>query len=145
MILVNSSDWNKNRRVFKDIHCLGYPFYHVHPHKQISAYNLCFHVPEQVHYVIVFGSSVHPWHQHYKDLDVCLIGKKMPDDVSFRDMKTQTHGYDFLSYEIDEFLRKINEINSVCFDIKNEGVLIYEKSVLGFNGFYSVCSTMVWP
>ena len=124
------TEWNKNKRIYKDIHGFGYPFYHIHPYKQKTVKHIIDNLHPSINYVIVFGSSVHPWHKWWKDLDLCVIGKLTDDVISESQPKLYCKGVsiDFLYYQtLDNLYEDSCRTGSVRYYIKNEGVMVYEK------------------
>ena len=120
--------WNFGKWVFNDIHGLGYPYYHIHPHKQLAVKHLVANLPDAITHVIIFGSSVGNWHTADKDLDVCLIGDLDETTQSRRKMKLDGIGYDFLRYKSTcELFGFEDDINNIRHNILKEGVLVYAK------------------
>ena len=125
------SSWNKNKWRFKDIHSLGFPYNHIHPHKQKAVKHLVDRLPSWVSHVIVFGSAVGTWHLRERDLDVCIIGENpVFADCSYRaDLRMKGIGIDFLEKpSLADVLELGASINSVYRDVVSGGVMVYEKS-----------------
>ena len=121
-------NWNNGKWVFNDIFGLGYPYYHVHPHKQLAVKHLVENLPDAITHAIVFGSSVGNWHTADRDLDICLIGDIEESTQSRLKMKLDGIGYDFLRYNSpSELIGFEEDINSVRYSIVKEGVLVYAK------------------
>ena len=117
-------EWNRGKWIFKDIHGYGYPYYHIHPYKQKVVREIVEYLPDWVEGVIVFGSAIHPSHMWWNDLDICVIGHRQ------RGKSVGYHGVDcdilYLKsledlVELAEF-----EFNSIYYNIKQDGVLVYE-------------------
>ena len=123
-------EWNKGKRKFYDKYSLGFPFYHIHPHKQMEVKYLVENRPDWVTHIFVFGSAIATWHFWWKDLDIYLVGGKNKLTTSERlAMQMKTTTYDMLKCDsIDEIFEYKNEINHVKGDVFREGVLVYEKS-----------------
>jgi hypothetical protein len=118
---------------FKDVYGYGTPFTQIHPYKQQAAKHIVDTKPDWVTHIIIFGSAIGTWHFYEKDLDVCLIGRD-PEPIEERSynyqrsMKQDGVGYDFLTYDTyEELLKHKNDINTVQYDILNEGVTVYAK------------------
>lgn len=115
--------WNKGKWKFKDIHKLGFPFFHIHPYKQALASELTANLPETIDYLFVFGSSVHTWHKWWKDIDVCVVGSDRSCLETLTDMlKTKN---DLIHYEsVDKLLGADRGLSK---QIRKEGVMLYGK------------------
>ena len=125
---MNMHNWNKGKWIFKDIHNLDYPFYHIHPYKQLITYELTRALPNWVTHVIVFGSSTHSSHMFWKDLDICLVGEYIKD-TKYIELKDKFRCCDIIKVASMERLRELADynFNSVYYNIMKEGVLVYEK------------------
>ena len=120
-------------RKFFDKYNLGKPYIYIHSHKQEHAKHIVDNKPDWVTHIIIFGSAVHSWHYYEKDLDICIIGEnthKLNDDFSYRSkLKMKGCSYDFVEYSsVDELLTYKESINSIGYNILNEGVFIYGES-----------------
>lgn len=86
-------------------------------------------LPDTVDELWVFGSAVTPYCRPDSDLDVCVVGEK----ISREDRKKLAHaprrGMDLLSITPDEFDKECSDKNSVYYDVRNKGLLIYKKGV----------------
>lgn len=125
-----SQKWNQGKWVFYDKHRLGYPYYHIHPHKQEAIKYVVENIPDWVTNVIVFGSSVGTWHIAEKDIDICIVGDN-PDAQSLlyrKEIKPKGIGCDFLEKPDMKTVKQLAEDkSSVYFDIWHKGVMVYEK------------------
>ena len=120
-------NWNRNKRIFKDIDNLGYPFYHVHPYKQNAVKFLVDRIDEEIKQVLVFGSAVHTWHFYEKDLDLCFI---CPDDyvIDRNKLRYKNTELNILTYpSFVDLYKYIDDINCVRTNIVREGVLVYAR------------------
>lgn len=121
--------WNAGKWIFKDIYNLGYPFVHIHPHKQKVVEYLIENSPSWVTHIIIFGSSVGTWHLYHSDLDVCLIGSDTLTTQERQNMSKRDIRYNFLYYKsINEILDNIHELNDVQGEIARKGVMVYEQA-----------------
>ena len=121
--------WNDDKWIFKDIYNLGYPFFHIHPHKQKVVEYLMKNIPVWITHVIIFGSSVGTWHLYHSDLDVCLIGSDTLTTKERQEMSQRDIRYNFLYYKsVDEILENIHELNDVRGEIARKGVMVYEQA-----------------
>ena len=131
MFKQNMIDWNKNKWVFRDIYNLGFPYYHIHPHKQLISKKINEKIPLWIEYVIVFGSAVGTWHTYEKDLDLCIVGQnfKRKNCLYRKNLLDSKVCIDFLEINsLEELYTYKSEKNSVYFDIINEGVMLYAKN-----------------
>ena len=116
--------WNKDKWRFNDIHNLGFPYYHIHPYKQKIAKEIINNLPLTVKNLIVYGSSVGTWHKWWKDIDLCVIGADrlcIEALTDFIKIKNDMVYYDSL-YPI------LNADRGLAYQIKKEGVMIYDES-----------------
>ena len=117
-------EWNKRRWIFFDKHNLGYPFIHIHPYKQKAVKYLVDNIYDSIDNVIIFGSSVRNNHIDTSDLDVCIIGDLTNKSL----LRIPEINYNWLDYEsLSDIIEYRNKIDSVRYDIFNEGVMVYEK------------------
>ena len=123
MINLNIKLWNKGRWRFKDIHNLGFPFYHVHPYKQKIAKEIVTNLPHTVRNLILFGSSVNTWHKWWKDVDVCVIG----DDRHCLEALTDSIKIKNDLIYFDNIHVLVNAEGGLAYQIKKEGVMLYAK------------------
>ena len=115
--------WNKGKWKFKDIHNLGFPYYHVHPYKQKIAKEIIDSLPDTITNLIVFGSSVNTWHKWWKDIDICVVGtSRHCIEILTDNIKTKN---DLIYYENLHSL--VNADVGLAYQIKKEGVMLYEK------------------
>jgi predicted nucleotidyltransferase len=116
---------------FFDKYNLGAPFIYIHPYKQLAAKKIADNAPENLDYIIIFGSAVTPACYCESDIDVCLIGRDA-DKIKTRPMRTEGQAYDFLSYtSLESFLAlKRNDKFNVESRILEDGVIIYERENL---------------
>ena len=126
--------WNSDRLIFKDIHNLGYPIYHIHPYKQKVVHEICNLVNSILAYIthlIVFGSSVQSYHYNWCDLDICLVGNHSlltNDDYT---ALTRIHtNIDIIRVESLDMLNTLARLhfNSVYWNIRKDGVMVYDNS-----------------
>ena len=116
--------WNKGKWRFNDIHYLGFPYYHIHPYKQMITHEIIANLPFSVVNLIVFGSSVNTWHKWWKDIDLCVIGaNKICIEALTDNIKVKN---DLVYYDSLDTL--INANRGLEYQIRKEGVMIYEKS-----------------
>lgn len=84
-------------------------------------------VPDSVDELWVFGSSVTKYCRPDSDLDICIVGNK----ISKEDRKTIVHaarrGVDLLDINKKQFEIESSDRDSVFYEVKNKGVMIYKK------------------
>ena len=121
-------EWNKDRWIFKDIHRLGYPYYFIHPHKQVAVKYLVENLPDNTQYVLIFGSSVGTWHFSSGDLDICIIRDNKCSTSERNSMCLRNIDYNILEFNsLQEILSAKNELNDVKGEIFRKGVIVYES------------------
>ena len=91
-------------------------------------------LPESIEELWVFGSAVTPYCRPDSDLDICVVG----DNISREDRKIIAHaprrGMDLLDITSSEFEKESSDKNSVYYNVKNKGLLIYKKGEGLVNG-----------
>ena len=118
------AEWNRNKKMFKDIHNFGYPYFHIHPYKQKTVKVMVDNINANIDYLIIFGRSVQDWHMWWKDLDYCIIG----DSKIICIPKTTEHTYHCLDYKDLDCILQAKSYSDVKYHIKTEGVMVYEKN-----------------
>ena len=121
-------EWNRNRLVFPNSDCTGYPYCHIHPYKQDAVQYFVENKPEWITHVIVFGSAVTTAHLWYSDLDICVIGERDAANLSYRRAKLDTVNYDIVWRSSIDHLRDSAQRNYPVYrDILQKGVLVFGK------------------
>ena len=121
-------EWNRGRWVFNDIHGLGFPYWHIHPYKQKAVKQVVDCLRGLSELIIVFGSSVSPWHFYEKDLDLCLVGITRNRYTGRKDLLATGVEIDILFYEnLEKLLQNSSNINSVEHSIVRNGVCVYDR------------------
>jgi len=112
---------------FLDKHNLGNPYTLIHPKKQKIVKYLVDNIPNEVDYVIVFGSSIMPYCQAESDIDVAFVGECEYKDLDRAFVDDQE--YDVLIYKsLDEVKqRAFSSRQNVEREIYENGVLVYER------------------
>jgi predicted nucleotidyltransferase len=111
---------------FFDKYNLGAPFIYIHPYKQLAAKKIADNAPENLDYIIIFGSAVTHACRSDSDMDVCLVGREA-EDVNTGALRLTGQPYDFLYYPSVEDLIEKSKINKfgVSSDILRDGVIVY--------------------
>lgn len=91
-------------------------------------------LPASVDELWVFGSAVTPFCKPDSDLDVCIVSDNITKDERRTILHAPRRAMDLLVISKDGFNLESKDRNSVYYQIRNNGVLVYRKERGVING-----------
>ncbi|MCR4652511.1 MAG: nucleotidyltransferase domain-containing protein, partial [Eubacterium sp.] len=91
-------------------------------------------IPSSVDEVWVFGSAVTPYCRPDSDLDVCIVGNNITKEDRSCIAHATRHAMDLLDITQNEFAAESLDKNSIFYQVKNNGVLVYKRGIGVING-----------